>query len=51
MNKERNISVKTNPLPPTRLQSGAGDLSSAEMPEVIVVADNSEDLRAMFLRL
>ena len=43
MNKERNISVKTNPLPPTRLQSVAGDLSSAEMPEVIVVADNSEE--------
>jgi septum site-determining protein MinC len=43
MNKERNISVKTNPLPPTRLQSGAGDLSSAEMPEVVVVADNSEE--------
>ncbi len=43
MNKERNISVRTNPLPPTKLQSGAGDLSSAEMPEVIVVVDNSEE--------
>ncbi|MFZ4557543.1 MAG: septum site-determining protein MinC [Pseudanabaena sp.] len=43
MNKERNISVRTNPLPPTRLQSVVGDLSSAEMPEVVVVADNSEE--------
>ncbi len=44
MNKERNIAVKTNPLPPTKFQSGAGDLSSAEMPEVIVVADKNEEL-------
>ncbi|PZV14748.1 MAG: septum site-determining protein MinC [Pseudanabaena sp.] len=40
---KQNIAVKTNPLPPTKLQSGAGDLSSAEMPEVIVVADNNEE--------
>ena len=43
MNKERNIPVRTNPLSPTRLQSVVGDLSSAEMPEVIVVADSSEE--------
>ncbi len=42
MNKERNIAVRTNPLPPTKLPSVAGDLSSAEMPEVIVVAQNDE---------
>ncbi len=42
MNKERNTAVRTNPLPPTKLHSGAGDLSSAEMPEVIVMADNEE---------
>ncbi len=40
---ERNIAVKSNPLPPTKLQSGAEDLSSAEMPEVIVVADKIEE--------
>jgi len=40
---QRNIAVKSNPLPPTMLQSGAGDLSSAEMPEVIVVADQNEE--------
>lgn len=39
---ERNIAVRTNPLSPSKLQSGAGDLSSAEMPEVIVVPDNQE---------
>jgi septum site-determining protein MinC len=43
MNKDRNIPVRTNPLSPTRLQSVVGDLSSAEMPEVIVVADSSEE--------
>ena len=42
MNNERNIAVRTNPLSPTKSQSGAGDLSSAEMPEVIVVPDNEE---------
>jgi septum site-determining protein MinC len=40
---QRNIAVKSNPLPPTKLQSVAGDLSSAEMPEVIVVADKNEE--------
>ncbi|WP_223805493.1 septum site-determining protein MinC [Pseudanabaena sp. UWO310] len=40
---QRNIAVKSNPLPPTKLQSVAGDLSSAEMPEVIVVTEKSED--------
>jgi septum site-determining protein MinC len=40
MNKERKTAVKSNPLPPTKLQSVAGDLSSAEMPEVIVVAQD-----------
>jgi len=40
---QRNIAVKSNPLPPTKLPSGAGDLSSAEMPEVIVVADPNEE--------
>jgi septum site-determining protein MinC len=39
---QRNIAVKSNPLPPTKLQSVAGDLSSAEMPEVIVVPQNDE---------
>ena len=43
MNKERNISVKPNPLSPTKSKSGAGDLSSAEMPEVIVVPDNPDN--------
>ena len=40
---KRNIAVKSNPLPPTNLHSGAEDLSSAEMPEVIVVADKIEE--------
>ena len=40
---QRNIAVKSNPLPPTKFQSVAGDLSSAEMPEVIVVADQNEE--------
>jgi septum site-determining protein MinC len=39
---QRNTSVKSNPLPPTKLQSVVGDLSSAEMPEIIVVAQNDE---------
>lgn len=39
---KRNIAVRSNPLPPTKFQSGAGDLSSAEMPEVIVVPNNEE---------
>jgi septum site-determining protein MinC len=34
-----NIAVKSNLLLITKLQSGAEDLSSAEMPEVIVVSD------------
>ena len=42
MNNERNISVRSNPLPPTQIKSVAGDLSSAEMPEVIVVPNNEE---------
>ncbi|MFN4788465.1 MAG: septum site-determining protein MinC [Pseudanabaena sp.] len=41
---ERNIAVRTNPLSPSKLQSGAGDLSSAEMPEVIVVPDFQEPI-------
>ncbi len=44
MNNERNIAVKPNPLPPTKFQSGAGDLSSAEMPEVVFVAETEETL-------
>ena len=40
---ERNIAVKSNPLSPAKLQSGAGDLSSAEMPEVIVVTDKNDE--------
>lgn len=40
---QRNIAVKSNPLPPTKLQSVVGDLSSAEMPEVIVVAAQNEE--------
>jgi len=40
---QRNIAVKSNPLPPTKVQSVAGDLSSAEMPEVIVVDDQNEE--------
>ncbi len=43
MNNERNTAVKSNPLPPTKLQSVVGDLSSAEMPEVIVVAPQDEE--------
>ena len=43
MQTSLNIAVKSNPLPPTKLKSGAGDLSSAEMPEVIVLADNNEE--------
>ncbi|TYQ26803.1 septum site-determining protein MinC [Pseudanabaena sp. UWO311] len=39
---QRNIAVKSNPPHPTKLQSVAGDLSSAEMPEVIVVTQNDE---------
>ena len=35
--------MKSNPLPPTKLQSVAGDLSFAEMPEVIVVTDKNEE--------
>jgi septum site-determining protein MinC len=42
MNKERNIAARTNPLPPTKLPSVAGDLSSAEMPEIIVLTQNEE---------
>ncbi|PZO36454.1 MAG: septum site-determining protein MinC [Pseudanabaena frigida] len=40
---ERSTAVRTNPLPPTKLKSGAGDLSSAEMPEIVVVADKNEE--------
>jgi len=40
---QRNIAVKSNPLPPTKLQSVVGDLSSAEMPEVIVVAAKNKE--------
>ena len=44
MQTSLNIAVKSNPLPPTKLKSGAEDLSSAEMPEVIVIPDNNEEI-------
>lgn len=40
---ERNIAVKSNPPPLTKFKSGAEDLSSAEMPEVIVAEDNNDE--------
>lgn len=43
-NNERNIAVKSNPPSPTKSQSLLGDLSSAEMPEVIVVREQEEAL-------
>jgi septum site-determining protein MinC len=44
MNNERNIAVRSHYLSPTRSQSGAGDLSSAEMPEVLVTQDHDQQL-------
>ena len=42
MNNERNFAVKSNPLSSIKSQAIAGDLSSAEMPEVIVVPEPEE---------
>lgn len=38
-----NSSIKSNPLPLAKTKSGAGDLSSAEMPEVIVESSQDDE--------
>ncbi|MBD2188535.1 septum site-determining protein MinC [Pseudanabaena mucicola] len=43
MNANSLNSSKSNPLPPSKPKSGAGDLSSAEMPEVIVESSQDDE--------
>jgi septum site-determining protein MinC len=38
-----NSSIKSNPLPPSKTKLGVGDLSSAEMPEVIVETSQDDE--------